>query len=300
MGRRRRSLDRASRPLAIDARGPGIGPFASRRNSPILLSQANQRWHELSVGRAARRNSPSRTRPRRPRSASTSRSTRIEGLLRVYDPRAFHAGRRGFCRRLVEAAAADPASREGGDRPRLGLLPPGIRSVARRRPRPMADAVHRRGPAGRRDFVRRRSTAGGGAGRRDGPPSPRIGPPKASRRGRRSRRSPGGSDSAIRPSRTSDRGCPGWRTRPGRDRRDGKVPRLRRGPARSPSIIAPGARSPDRLVDAVERALPAGEAGPSLRRTRSLRRPASGGEIAGRDAVSGACGTWPWPAAPSP
>ncbi len=31
------------------------------------------------------------------------------GLLRVYDPRAFHAGRRGFCRRLVEAAAADPA-----------------------------------------------------------------------------------------------------------------------------------------------------------------------------------------------
>jgi uncharacterized membrane protein YbaN (DUF454 family) len=30
------------------------------------------------------------------------------GLLSIYDPRAFHAGRRGFCRRLLEAAAADP------------------------------------------------------------------------------------------------------------------------------------------------------------------------------------------------
>jgi uncharacterized membrane protein YbaN (DUF454 family) len=30
-----------------------------------------------------------------------------QGLLYVYDPRAFHAGRRGFCRRLLEAAAAD-------------------------------------------------------------------------------------------------------------------------------------------------------------------------------------------------
>jgi uncharacterized membrane protein YbaN (DUF454 family) len=36
-----------------------------------------------------------------------------EGVLRIYDPRAFHAGRRGFCRRLVEAAAADPGFREG-------------------------------------------------------------------------------------------------------------------------------------------------------------------------------------------
>lgn len=31
-----------------------------------------------------------------------------EGRLRIYDPRAFHAGRRAFCRRLLEAAAEHP------------------------------------------------------------------------------------------------------------------------------------------------------------------------------------------------
>src|SRR5262249_27049435 len=31
-----------------------------------------------------------------------------DGALRVYDTRAFHAGRRAFCRRLLEAAADDP------------------------------------------------------------------------------------------------------------------------------------------------------------------------------------------------
>jgi uncharacterized membrane protein YbaN (DUF454 family) len=31
-----------------------------------------------------------------------------QGLLHIYDPRAFHAGRRGFCRRLLEAAATGP------------------------------------------------------------------------------------------------------------------------------------------------------------------------------------------------
>ena len=46
-----------------------------------------------------------------------------EGLLRIYDPRAFHAGRRGFCRRC--------------SRPR----PPGRGSRRRRSisPRPAAD-----------------------------------------------------------------------------------------------------------------------------------------------------------------
>jgi uncharacterized membrane protein YbaN (DUF454 family) len=32
-----------------------------------------------------------------------------EGSLRIYDPRAFHAGRRAFCRRMLEAAAERPA-----------------------------------------------------------------------------------------------------------------------------------------------------------------------------------------------
>jgi uncharacterized membrane protein YbaN (DUF454 family) len=31
-----------------------------------------------------------------------------DGLLRIYDPRAFHGGRRAFCRRLLEAAADHP------------------------------------------------------------------------------------------------------------------------------------------------------------------------------------------------
>jgi uncharacterized membrane protein YbaN (DUF454 family) len=31
-----------------------------------------------------------------------------EGLLRIYDPRAFHTGRRGFCRRLIESIAGRP------------------------------------------------------------------------------------------------------------------------------------------------------------------------------------------------
>src|SRR5947209_455001 len=34
------------------------------------------------------------------------------GVLRIYDPRAFHDGRRAFCRRLVEAAAAHPGFQE--------------------------------------------------------------------------------------------------------------------------------------------------------------------------------------------
>ena len=81
---------------------------------------------------------------------STSRSTSDEGLLRIYDPRAFHAGRRGFCRRLLEAAAGAAGVREGGDRPRRVLLPIGVRSAFGDGP---VDGRrgHRRGPDRRRD-----------------------------------------------------------------------------------------------------------------------------------------------------
>src|SRR3954464_3354136 len=63
-----------------------------------------------------------------------------EGVVRIYDPRAFHADRRGFCRRLVEAASAHPAFQEA----EIDLAATSCRLTFDRRSetaRTMADAV---------------------------------------------------------------------------------------------------------------------------------------------------------------
>ncbi len=54
----------------------------------------------------------------------------IEGSVRVYDPRVFHAGRRPFCRRLIEAMARSAWGSKGGGRPGVDLMPDRLRTGA--------------------------------------------------------------------------------------------------------------------------------------------------------------------------
>jgi uncharacterized membrane protein YbaN (DUF454 family) len=61
---------------------------------------------QLSKGRAAGR--PQLDEDEAPAYSLDIEIDERQGLLHIYDPRAFHAGRRGFCRRLLEAAAAEP------------------------------------------------------------------------------------------------------------------------------------------------------------------------------------------------